>query len=263
MTSLQNFLIIFLCLNAPFFENFQAVFSHDISVDETMVPYYGRHICKQHIHGKPIRFGYKLWSARNPAGYLIQFISYQGSKSAQLPEQQSLVYGAAVVLQLLPSLPNPSSHTYCLFFDNFFTSFPLLDKLNEMGVFGTGTIRYNRTEKCPLEDEKSIKKRGRVAILMQATFDIAIVRWNDNSIVTMASNAYGVHPSTMVNRVASEDKKRMIVSVTCPKIVSMYKYIGGVDRFDENMDSERVSFRGKKWWFPLFDFGIDAACQNA
>ena len=39
--------------------------------------------------------------------------------------------------------------------------------------------------------------------------------------------------------------------------------MGGVDRFDENVNSERVSFRGKKWWFPLFAFGIDAACQNA
>ena len=87
--------------NASCFENFQAVFSHDISVDETMVLYYGQHSCKQHIHGKPIRFGYKLWSACTPAGYLIQFIPYQGSKFAQLPEQQSFGLGAAVVLQLL------------------------------------------------------------------------------------------------------------------------------------------------------------------
>ena len=108
------------------------------------------------------------------------------------------------------------------------------------------------------------KKRGRGAISMQATFDIAIVRWIDNSIVTMASNAYGVHPSATANRVASVDKKRMKVSVTSPKVFSMYnKYMSGVDRFDENVDSERVSFRGKKWWFPLFAFVIDAAFQNA
>ena len=66
-----------------------------------MVLYYGQHRCKQHIRGKPIHFGYKLWSACTPAGYLIQFIPYQGSKFAQLPEQQSFGLGAAVVLQLL------------------------------------------------------------------------------------------------------------------------------------------------------------------
>ena len=26
-----------------------------------MVPYFGRHGAKQYIHGKPIKFGYKLW----------------------------------------------------------------------------------------------------------------------------------------------------------------------------------------------------------
>ncbi|GBP70317.1 Chimeric ERCC6-PGBD3 protein [Eumeta japonica] len=41
------------------------------------------------------------------------------------------------------------------------------------------------------------------------------------------------------------------------------KYMGGVDRFDENVDSMRVALRGKKWWFPLFAFGLDASCQNA
>ena len=30
------------------------------SVDESMVPYYGRHSCKQFIRGKPVRFGYKV-----------------------------------------------------------------------------------------------------------------------------------------------------------------------------------------------------------
>ena len=41
------------------------------------------------------------------------------------------------------------------------------------------------------------------------------------------------------------------------------KFMGGVDRFDENVESQRISFRGKKWWYPLFAFGIDASCQNA
>lgn len=41
------------------------------------------------------------------------------------------------------------------------------------------------------------------------------------------------------------------------------KYISGVDRFDENVDSMRVTLCGKKWWFPLFAFGIDESCQNA
>ena len=33
----------------------------DLSIDESMVPYYSRQSHKQFIHTKPIGFGYKLW----------------------------------------------------------------------------------------------------------------------------------------------------------------------------------------------------------
>ena len=36
------------------------VFSHYLSIDEQMVPYFGRHSCKQFIRGKPILFGYEF-----------------------------------------------------------------------------------------------------------------------------------------------------------------------------------------------------------
>ena len=38
------------------------VFHKDLSIDESMAPYFGRHSAKMFICGKPIRFGYKLWS---------------------------------------------------------------------------------------------------------------------------------------------------------------------------------------------------------
>ena len=196
------------------------------------------------------------------AGYLVQFIPYQGSKAAQLPDQPNYGLGAAVVLQLLSTFPQEKP--YNLFFDNFFTGLPLLDRLTELGHFGTGTVRENRTEKCPLDEQKAMKKMGRGAMCMRVTSDIAIVRWNDNSIVTLASNAYGIDPQTSVIRVASVNKKRMKISVQSPNVVTKYNtFMGGVDRFDQNVESERIAFRGKKWWYPLFAFGVDAACQNA
>ncbi|KAL0830062.1 hypothetical protein ABMA28_003519 [Loxostege sticticalis] len=43
----------------------------NLSIDESMIPYYGKHGAKQHIHGKPIRFGYKNLSICTRLGYLI------------------------------------------------------------------------------------------------------------------------------------------------------------------------------------------------
>ncbi|XP_068222588.1 piggyBac transposable element-derived protein 3-like [Palaemon carinicauda] len=136
-------------LNEFFGKNSKYLLTSNISIDETMVPYYGKHSTTQHIHGKPIRFVYKLWSVCTPSGYLIHFIPYEGPKANQLPMKDSIGLGAAVVLNLLHKLPKDIDH-YSLYFDNFFIGLPLLDILLEMGHAGTGTIRENRTEKCPL-----------------------------------------------------------------------------------------------------------------
>ena len=48
-------------MNESCLENF--IPEKNISIDELMVPYYGRHGCKQYIQNKPVKFGYKLWVA--------------------------------------------------------------------------------------------------------------------------------------------------------------------------------------------------------
>ena len=41
-----------------------------LSIDESMMPYYGSHSCKMFIKGKPIRFGYMMWCVCESDGYL-------------------------------------------------------------------------------------------------------------------------------------------------------------------------------------------------
>ena len=50
-----------------------------ICVDESMLPYYGRHSSKQRIVGKPVRMGYKMWVLAESSGYVVQFEPYQGA----------------------------------------------------------------------------------------------------------------------------------------------------------------------------------------
>ncbi|KAB0802080.1 hypothetical protein PPYR_04266 [Photinus pyralis] len=147
-------------LNKNFENNFTYTFSSHISVDETMVPYYGRHSTKQHIHGKPIRFDYKLWSAATRNGYLISCEPYQGAKSAPLPRQEEHGLGTAVILLMESRLPKELA-PYNFYFDNFFTSLTLSNILREHGDGGTGTISDNRLAKCPVTEVKLLKKEVR------------------------------------------------------------------------------------------------------
>ncbi|GBP64812.1 PiggyBac transposable element-derived protein 3 [Eumeta japonica] len=53
------------------------------SVDEAMIPYYGRHGCKQHIKGKPIRYGFKAWVGATRLGIASNAVGINPKQSAK------------------------------------------------------------------------------------------------------------------------------------------------------------------------------------
>ena len=67
---------------APIYEILSKIFKkfgilhNNISIDESMVPYFGRHSCKQFIRGKPIRFGFKLWVTASSTGLPYHVLIY-------------------------------------------------------------------------------------------------------------------------------------------------------------------------------------------
>lgn len=78
-------------------------------------------------------------------------------------EEEQLVsgVGASVIMKMAFFLQYPGE--YEIFFDNFFTSFELLMKLKERNIKATGTVRYNRMNKCPLKPDNTMKKEQRGA----------------------------------------------------------------------------------------------------
>ncbi|KAG8234891.1 hypothetical protein J437_LFUL013719 [Ladona fulva] len=125
--------------------------------DESMIPYFGCHGCKQFIRGKPIRFGYKFWCGATRLGYICWFQPYQGKNPNTNYEGYGV--GASVVLQFTEALTKEHPGQYHFVFDNFFTSIVLLDKLSSMGHQATGTVKKDRIDKPPLESEVALKKK--------------------------------------------------------------------------------------------------------
>jgi len=106
------------------------VFYDDLSIDESMVPYYGKHSAKMFIQMKPIRFGYKLWVLAGYDGYPYSMSIYSG-KTAEKPTRP---LGFRVVDDLLKSVTEKSiSNRHTTYFDNFFTSHALLVHLKNEG----------------------------------------------------------------------------------------------------------------------------------
>lgn len=214
-----------------------------------------------------MRFGFKAWSLCTTSGYLVNFEIYQGKNPRSHSEYEDR-FGkcAAPLIAMIDDFPNDvKCLPFSFFFDNLFTSFPLLAYLKLRGYNGTGTIRQNRVpSNCPLDKKDLFKKKGRgyyQSIKMDET-DIYLTKWKDNNVVSVASTVFSVNPKSTASRYSKDAGKKIHLIRPC-SITEYNKSMCGVDRFDQNVSLYRIGFRGKKWWSCIFTWLIDACVQNA
>ena len=125
------------------------------SVDEIMIPYFGRHSVKQFIYGKPVRYGYKVWSLCISSGAGVTFEPYCGAHTRI--ENKGLGQGPNVVLDLIRK--SGITRGSEVFMDNLFTSFPLLKEMSKLEIGATGTMRQNRLNNIPIITKKDMEKK--------------------------------------------------------------------------------------------------------
>ncbi|XP_060801591.1 piggyBac transposable element-derived protein 3-like [Amyelois transitella] len=226
------------------------------SVDESMIPYYGKHYAKQFIRGKPIRFGFKNWALCASTGYMVAFSVYTGKAT----EKKDFGLGGDVVLSLVEQGKLPSKSGVKIYFDNFFTSLSLLRHLRVLGFYATGTVRANRIENCPLKDVQQVKREDRGYYDYRMSDDVFICRWNDNNVVTVATN-FENWALTSATRWSNEKKSK--ISIPQPAVIASYnKNMGGVDKCDQAVANLRTRMRIRKWWWPIFAYFIDVSVVN-
>ncbi|KRZ71345.1 PiggyBac transposable element-derived protein 3 [Trichinella papuae] len=224
------------------------VFHSLLSVDEAMVPYFGRHSAKMFIRGKPIRFGYKIWMLCGNDGYPYHMSIYQG-KDEQASKEP---LGTRVVMKMVDFISaNSAAHAHELYFDNFFTSYDLLVKLADNGMRATGTVRQNRVAgaTASMLSDTALIKKGRGSFDYRSDGKVYVAKWNDNSLVTVASN-WQTHNPVHKSKRRIEGQRR---DINQPDLIRSYNNgMGGVDLLDRLSSAYRPSIRGKKWYWPLF-----------
>ena len=164
-----------------------------LSVDESMVPYFGHYGAEQYIHGTPIKFGYKMWVLATRLGYCVQFFPYRGAVTTD----KDLGLGGSVVTMLTKDLPKLDGNCYYVVFDN-----RLLRTLASKGIAATGTLRPNRTEGACLRGVDVLKKEphGSFDVALDRNSDVCLVRRHDSKVVTVASAYVGAKPLQKAKR---------------------------------------------------------------
>lgn len=221
-----------------------------LSIDESMVPYYGRHSAKMFIRGKPIRFGFKLWCLCGSDGFPYHLDIYQGKEGGG---RSSTPLGSRVINSMVSVIEAASDvRRHELYFDNFFTSHAILKALARKRVRATGTIRETRTGGAGklLTTTAAMKKSDRGTFDYRCDGDVYVCKWNDNSIVHVASNHQTHEPIHDVRRRVRGAPNNQVKQ---PDLIRQYNTgMGGVDLMDRLLATYRPTIKGKKWYWPLF-----------
>ena len=100
-----------------------------------------------------------------------------------------------------------------VYFDNLFTSLPLLSQLSDLGIGGTGTLRQNCLFRVPITTKKNVEKTSVDRGYNEAMYheDQVLTVWKDNKPVFMASNKWDVEPFTTCRRFSRVQKTRVNV----------------------------------------------------
>ena len=111
-----------------------------------LVPFDGRHSCKQFMRAKPIRFGYKLWVLASATRVPYKIETYQ----RRINQGRDEPLGTRVVKNALD---------HSVYFDNFFSSYSLICDLVTKRFRSTDTMRNNRIMNFPLADVKKNEEK--------------------------------------------------------------------------------------------------------
>lgn len=232
-----------------------------LSIDEMMIPFKGASSLKQYLRSKPHPWGYKVWVLATASGFVLDFEIYQGNPGGKKQSSELGVIGD-VVVRLCETV---QTKNHKLFFDNLFTSVALLNKLKELGIFASGTIRANRLagadNKLTSITELKKQPRGSHSVCTSQQSNISITRWHDSSAVHVASTFAGVVPLGNTRRWNMKEKKYEVIPR--PYSIEVYnKHMGGVDLIDSLVGLYRHTVRDKRWYMRIFYHFLQVAVVN-
>ncbi|KAE9523298.1 hypothetical protein AGLY_016246 [Aphis glycines] len=154
----------------------------------------------------------------------------------------------------------PKRRNYKLFFDNYYTTLPLLVFLKKENILSLGTVRRNRLKNVMLLDDSTMLKKPRGTydhcVTNIRNTDIVAITWKDTKNVNLLSTFAAIEPVTKVSRYDRKLNKR--VEVDCPHIIKVYNtHMGGVDLLDGLLGRHKIKMRSRRWYMRLFYHLLD------
>lgn len=182
---------------------------------------------------------------------------------------------AHILIRLSQTVSNFKNHI--IYFDNFYTSLPLMVYLRARGIYSLGTVRANRVPNCKLPTDKADElknvPRGYSTEFVGSAYgvDITSVLWKDTKNVRLCSTYVGIKPFQRANLVDQptkigryKRKQKTHDEIDCPQIIREYNaHMGGVDLMDSYMGRNGLKIKTQDMATRIVYHLHDMAITNA
>lgn len=175
-----------------------------------------------------------MWVLSGVSGFSYNFEIAAGKQGyTEVQDEPDLGASSNVVVRMSRIIASGVHHK--IYYDNYFSSLPLVNYLSEKSIHSVATVRTNRLPNYKATSQKEMKRSGRGSILEHTVAfqdnNVHCVQWYDNKIVSLISDYCGTEPVVKVKRFFRSGKERK--EVDCPDIVKQYnRHMGGVDLQD-------------------------------
>lgn len=248
-------------------ETFHAAYKAgpNISVDEGCCPWKGRLRFKLYNPRKPAKFHIKLFQVCDPStGYVLHFSIYTGKGSCHRLGETSDDTDTTVTTKTVMTVcadANVLDTGRCIYFDNFFTSFQLLQELFMRQTLGCGTSRPRQQGPLALQSKTPQLKLEEGESCAYRSGPILAFKWRQKKpkTVYMMSTKH-----TAVEQFTGKFDRGTGEAIYKPAAVIEYtKQMGGVDLSDQLMNYYHFLRRSCKWWRKLWVHLFNMLMLNA
>lgn len=219
----------------------------DLCVDESVVPFTGRLLIKQHFPDKPTKWGIKIYAlAESKSGYILNFYIYDGKNSLNNLSTNE------IFLKLLENYKYKNHHVYA---DRFFSNLKLIQSLRDQGFYYTGTAN------CHKKDFPEINKLKKGDIVYLENDLTSLLVWKSKKKPVYLITNY--HSSKIsYEKFYNKREKSITISEKPEAICSYNKNAKGVDLANRFCSYYRFSHRITRWWKAVFFHFIHVCVHN-
>lgn len=224
--------------------------SEYLTIDEQLPSFRGRCSFKQYIPNKPSKYGIKIFALVDArCFYVVNMEVYVGTQPDG-PFKQSNS-GEDIVIRLIEPISTTGRN---ITFDNWFTSYPLMQRLlSEHRLTSVGTVRKNKRELPPrLVTTEDRKFPSSMFGFQKNTTVVSYMSKKNKNVILLST----LHHDDSIDYKTNDKQK--------PEIVTFYNLTkGGVDTLDKLSAAYNISRNSRRWPLTVFFSIMNTAAINA